>query len=194
MKVLLIYAHPNKQSFTAQVLQEIKMLIVEDSHQIEVSDLYAQNFNSDLSLEEHIRESCSELSIGLAKDVQKEQAKLKNAECVIFLYPVWWSDCPAKLKGWFDRVWTNGFAYSKTAQPPELDKIKHGIVVCTAGHSEAELDETGVSESMRTIMLDDRLGDRFEHKEMLILAGTLVEEDKPDILARAKDIIPLISS
>ena len=33
-----------------------------------------------------------------------------------------------------------------------------------------------MSQSMQTVMLDDRLGKRFEHKEMLILGGTLALE------------------
>jgi len=47
------------------------------------------------------------------------------------------------------------------------------LVICTAGHPNEFLKEIGITESMRNVMLDDRLGKRFENKEMLILGGTL---------------------
>jgi NAD(P)H dehydrogenase (quinone) len=95
----------------------------------------------------------------------------------VFMYPVWWSDCPAKLKGWFDRVFSAGFAYGVNGKPREMKLITYGLVLCTAGHPNQLLDEMGISKSMRNIMLDDRLGNRFERKEMVILGGTLKIED-----------------
>jgi NAD(P)H dehydrogenase (quinone) len=88
------------------------------------------------------------------------------------LYPVWWSDCPAKLKGWFDRVYSVGYAYGEKSDLPKMKTIKCGFVVCTAGHSNDFLYEIGIAQSMQTIILNDRLGTRFENKEMLILGGT----------------------
>jgi len=54
-----------------------------------------------------------------------------------------------------------------------MKTIKYGFVVCTAGHSNEFLHEIGIAQSMQTVMLTDRLGTRFESKEMLILGGTL---------------------
>ena len=54
-----------------------------------------------------------------------------------------------------------------------MKSIKYGLVICTAGHPNEFLVEIGISQSMQNVMLDDRLGKRFENKEMLILGGTL---------------------
>ncbi|GAB4029677.1 hypothetical protein [Spirosoma gilvum] len=54
-----------------------------------------------------------------------------------------------------------------------MKTISLGLVICTAGHPNAFLTEIGIAQSMQTIMLDDRLGKRFVHKEMRILGGTL---------------------
>ncbi len=54
-----------------------------------------------------------------------------------------------------------------------MKHIKLGLVICTAGHPNDYLEETGIAGSMRNVMLDDRLGVRFEKKEMIILGGTL---------------------
>jgi NAD(P)H dehydrogenase (quinone) len=34
----------------------------------------------------------------------------------MFVFPVWWWSFPAMLKGWFDRVWSEGWAYSFTPE------------------------------------------------------------------------------
>ncbi len=87
-----------------------------------------------------------------------------------------WSDCPAKLKGWFDRVYFLGYAYGHKDNIQKMKTLKFGLVICTAGHPNKFLAEIGIAQSMQTIFLDDRLGKRFEHKEMLILGGTLALE------------------
>jgi len=192
MKILIVYAHPSQQSFTFSILQRIILLLKKENHEVTVSDLYKKEFLSDLSLAEYKAETSSAISNTLSHDVIEEQDLLLDKDCVIFLYPVWWSDCPAKLKGWFDRVWTNGFAYSKSEKPRRLNPIKQGIVICPAGHPIEELDRTGIADSMTRVMLDDRMGDRFETKHMMILAGTLIEENKADILKQVDELKTII--
>lgn len=189
MNILIIYAHPSKFSFTYSVLLELKRSLLINEHKVVISDLYKNEFSSDLSELEYNREGLGLTNLPLAQDVISEQTKLEKADVVIFLYPVWWSDCPAKLKGWFDRVYSTGFAYSKTVVPRIMQKIQKGLVICTAGHPNNILEESGIDESMRRIMLNDRLGDRFEVKEMIILGGTLNgTETKIKLLNRAFQI------
>jgi NAD(P)H dehydrogenase (quinone) len=54
-----------------------------------------------------------------------------------------------------------------------MKTVKYGISLCTAGHPNKFLKEIGISESMRNVMIDDRLGKRFTRKEMILLGGTL---------------------
>jgi NAD(P)H dehydrogenase (quinone) len=103
----------------------------------------------------------------------EEHEKINKAGCIIFLYPVWWSDCPAKLKGWFDRVFSVGYAYKQKDGYPKMRIVKYGVAICTAGYSNDFLFETGLAQSMQNIMLNDRMGNRFEYKEMIILGDTL---------------------
>lgn len=173
MNILIVYSHPSKKSYTFQVLEQLKSAIKKQNWNLEISDLYASNFQSDMSEEEYEREGFAKLNLPISKDVQTEHQKIEKADCIIFLYPVWWSDCPAKLKGWFDRVYSVGYAYGQTNDFPRMKTIPHGLVICTAGHPNAFLSEIGMAQSMETIMLEDRLGKRFTNKEMLILGGTL---------------------
>ena len=178
MNVFIVYAHPSQKSYTYKILQKTINALQKEKCNIVLSDLYAMNFHSDMSEEEYEREGFEKTEKSLSFDVIEEQDKIEKADCIIFLYPVWWSDCPAKLKGWFDRVYSVGYAYgNKVGEKIKTMKhIKLGLVLCTAGHPNDFLEKTGIAESMRKIMIDDRLGKRFEKKEMMILGGTLEPE------------------
>ena len=172
MNIFIVYAHPSRTSYTYKILNKIIDAIKKESYDIKFSDLYAMNFCSDMSEKEYEREGFAKTNIPPTSDVIEEQRKIEWADCIIFLYPVWWSDCPAKLKGWFDRVYSVGYAYGGKSDLPEMKTINFGLVVCTAGHPNDFLNEIGIAQSMQTVMLNDRLGIRFKNKEMLILGGT----------------------
>ena len=173
MNILIVYSHPSKKSYTFQVLEHLKSQISKQNWNLEVSDLYAMNFQSDMSEQEYKREGFAKTELPISNDVLDEHAKIEKADCIIFLYPVWWSDCPAKLKGWFDRVYSVGYAYGQNETSQKMKTVPFGLEICTAGHPNAFLEEINMAQSMETIMLEDRLGKRFENKEMLILGGTL---------------------
>jgi NAD(P)H dehydrogenase (quinone) len=50
------------------------------------------------------------------KDVVAHWDKVKKADALAFIAPVWWLHFPAILKGWFERVFTYGDAYALTAE------------------------------------------------------------------------------
>ncbi|NQD70191.1 NAD(P)H-dependent oxidoreductase [Sphingobacterium shayense] len=173
MNILIVYSHPSKESYTFQILKQLESVLTEQRWNVEITDLYAQNFQSSMTEQEYHREGSANTTLPVSEDVLKEHKKIEKADCIIFLYPLWWSDCPAIMKGWFDRVYSVGYAYGHQPSLPKMKVIKYGIAICTAGHPNDFLNKTGIEQSMRTIMLNDRLGNRFENKEMFILGGTL---------------------
>ena len=175
MKIQIIYCHPSNKSYTFEILNQLKSTLQKEELEFEISDLYAMNFKTDMTEKEYDREGFANIEMPIPKDVIIEHKKIEKADCLIFLYPVWWSDCPSKLKGWFDRVYSVGYAYGYQDQKPEdtMKILKYGLVICTAGHPNDFLNEIGIAESMRNVMIDDRLGNRFKNKEMIILGGTL---------------------
>jgi NAD(P)H dehydrogenase (quinone) len=46
------------------------------------------------------------------RDVVKQQQKVAWAQGLVIIYPVWFVGMPAILKGWIERVFTFGFAFS----------------------------------------------------------------------------------
>jgi NAD(P)H dehydrogenase (quinone) len=177
MNILIIYSHPSEKSYTFQILETLKKMFSEQNWNVDISDLYAMNFQSDMTSQEYEREGFAKTDLPISEDILAEHKKIEWADCIIFLYPVWWSDCPAKLKGWFDRVYSVSYAYDQKPDLPKMKTVKYGLAICTAGHPNEFLEEIGIAQSMETIMLDDRLGKRFDHKEMIILGGTTLNNE-----------------
>jgi NAD(P)H dehydrogenase (quinone) len=126
------------------------------------------NFKTDMSEAEYLREANYDEKLPLSEDVINEQEKINRSDVIVFIYPVFWTEAPAKLVGWFDRVWTYGFAYGNR----KMKWLKKAIVLCIAGHTLEHLKEYGHYDSMKTVMLGDRIFDRAENKEIIILDGT----------------------
>jgi NAD(P)H dehydrogenase (quinone) len=100
--------------------------------------------------------------------VVAEQEKLEAADVWVFVYPVWWMDCPAVLKGWFDRVWTVGWFH----EPPALRPARRAVVLCAAGYTAEQLRDDGGYQAMETVMLTDRIKDRAIDKEFHLFGGS----------------------
>ncbi|KXX70910.1 NAD(P)H-dependent oxidoreductase [Flammeovirga sp. SJP92] len=192
MNVLIIYAHPSKKSFTYQILNQLLDGLEEANHTFEISDLYKMDFQSNMTEDEYEREGLANTNLPIPGDVTREHEKIEKADCIIFLYPLWWSDVPAIMKGWFDRVYSVGYAYGYDQEGNKIQAMKQiplGLSICTAGHSNSYLHEIGIAQSMKKIMLDDRMGKRFNHKEFILLGGTTeIEKVREHHLSRAYEI------
>lgn len=179
MHVYVVFAHPSKQSFTWEVLSAFTRGLQDAGHSFEIGDLYEMDFQTDMDLAQYEREVGGDPVAPVPEDVRLEQAKIDRADGLAFVYPVWWSDCPAKLKGWFDRVLTFGYAYDYEESGEHVSRmsVEKALVLCPAGHPVEHLEETGVAESMRRVMLGDRLlGVGVKEAYMEILGG-MVEND-----------------
>ncbi|WP_058302997.1 NAD(P)H-dependent oxidoreductase [Gorillibacterium timonense] len=166
MNVFIVYAHPSEDSFTRHVKESFIRGLEDAGHSYLISDLYQMNFKTDMSEAEYLRESNYRDDLPVPMDVKLEQVKINGCDAIVFVYPVFWTEAPAKLVGWFDRVWTYGFAYGNNRTMKQLAK---GLVLCVAGNTLEKLIEMGHYESMKTVMLGDRLSDRVTSKEMIVL-------------------------
>jgi NAD(P)H dehydrogenase (quinone) len=100
---LIIYAHPDKNSFNHAVLESVKAAFEKKNMPYQVIDLYEMNYNP-VATNEEIRGKNSEQTIAL-------QQQIKAANNLIFIFPVFWFRAPAIMEGFFDKVFTPGFAY-----------------------------------------------------------------------------------
>jgi len=169
MKVFVVYCHPSRNSFTYQLKEEFLKGLKDANHEFIVSDLYQMKFNGDISEEEYEREAFYRTDIPVPEDVLIEQRKIQESDAIVLIYPVFWTEAPAKLVGWFDRVWTCGFAYDPN---PQMKTLKKALFILSAGNTLKSLEETGEAHAMRIVMLGDRIKNRAIEKEMVILDGT----------------------
>ncbi|MBQ9947606.1 MAG: NAD(P)H-dependent oxidoreductase [Oscillospiraceae bacterium] len=187
MRVFVVYCHPSSDSFTHAIYERFTQGLRDAGHDITVSDLYGMNFRTDISEEEYLRETFYRSDLPLPADVAEEQRKIEAADAMAFVYPVFWTEAPAKLVGWFDRVWTAGYAYADCTMKI-LDKA---VFLACAGKTLQSLEETGNLRAMETVMLGDRINQRAREKRMFIFDGIshydeeLLQRMKPQHLERA---------
>ena len=180
MNAHIVFVHPSRQSFSADVKLAFCRGLKEANHTYTVSDLYAMGFQTDMDETQYRREVTPGSLLDVPVDVLDEQRRVDAAQILVFIYPVWWSDGPAKLKGWFDRVFTRGWAYSYADDGERSSKIRplRTLVICPAGHTAESLEDTGIATAMRTIMLADRLGNAgLTDGKMVFLGGMMPNDD-----------------
>ena len=123
MNVLIVHAHPEPKSFTAALRDQAVQTLQAQGHQVQVSDLYAMNWNpiasaDDFSTRENpdylvyaLEQRLGVKSQSLAADIRQELDKLLWADLLILNFPIYWFSAPAMLKGWIDRVLVSGICY-----------------------------------------------------------------------------------
>jgi NAD(P)H dehydrogenase (quinone) len=145
MKHLIIYAHPREESLNGYLMQTVINLLQKGNNEIIVRNLYFQNFNPVLSLEDMDAQRKGEVS----SDVKKEQEYITWANQITFIYPVWWTGIPAIMKGYIDRVFSYGFAYRYDQGVQKgLLKGKQVIIINTHGKSDREYEATGMDKAL----------------------------------------------
>ena len=127
----IILAHPWHGSFNKSILDETIDNLKKNNKEYTVIDLNKDEFNPTLKEDE-----LALLSEGKHKDalVERYQAALKQSDALVFIFPVWWADTPAILKGFLDKVMLKGFAYSngKLGLQGLLTNIKRTTVITTS--------------------------------------------------------------
>ena len=110
VNTLEIYCHPDDGSHNHRVLDAVIRGLAAAGTTHEMLDLYRSEFDPRLHAGEYQRMFVTRTP-GADDDVLRLQAQVAAAANLVFVYPVWWYNLPACLKGYIDRVFTPGFAY-----------------------------------------------------------------------------------
>ena len=109
MKILVVMAHPRRDSLTGQVTDAVINGLKAAGHRTELADLYSEDFDPLIMPPDEPDWASKDQTY--SPEVQSEIARLERNEGLILVFPIWWWSFPAILKGWIDRVWNKDVAY-----------------------------------------------------------------------------------
>ncbi len=165
MKIFIVHAHPEPQSFCSAMKDAAVETFKNLGHEVQVSDLYQMKWNPVASGDDFEIRSQSDYLVyaleqresyksgQLSSDIQAEIEKLKWCDLLIFNFPMYWFSVPAIMKGWIDRVFVSGLCYGgKRFYDQGGLKGKKGLLAFTLGGREHMFGEDKIHGEMQTML------------------------------------------
>ena len=156
-KALVVYCHPSEQSLVAAVRDRVVTGLTAGGAEVRLTDLYADGFDPAFSASER----ANHLEPGTDPSIASHADDLQWCDTLVLVYPTWWSGQPAMLKGWMDRVWVSGVAWTlpdgANRLRPGLRNVRRLVAVTTHGSSkfinmvEGESGKRTLTRSLRTM-------------------------------------------
>jgi len=131
-RALVLFAHPCPESFSAALHREVVDTLEGRGWQVDDCDLNAEGFSPVLTVTERRGYHDTAANIG---PVREYVERLRAAEALVMVFPVWNFGYPAMLKGFLDRVFLPGvsFRLEDGKVKPNLTHIKRLAAVTTYG-------------------------------------------------------------
>lgn len=156
-RALVIYCHPLESSFVAAVRDRALAGLRAGGAEIRLTDLYADGFEPGFTAGDH----ANHLQPGADPSLERYADDLVWCDTLVLVYPTWWAGQPAMFKGWIDRVWVNGVAWTlpdgADRLRPELRNVRRIVAVTTHGSPkwinalEGEGGKRTITRSLRTM-------------------------------------------
>ncbi|MEB6334360.1 NAD(P)H-dependent oxidoreductase [Serratia rhizosphaerae] len=124
MHALIVVSHPLQHSLTHGSAAAIAegITAANPTHTVDIADLTQEGFNPTFSAADM---AAFQQTGAVPPDVLAEQARIDRADALVLVFPVYWWSMPGLLKGWIDRVFTNGWAYDDTSGDTVVKKLAH---------------------------------------------------------------------
>jgi NAD(P)H dehydrogenase (quinone) len=123
LPVLLVVAHPLDNAFAKAAAARIRATLERRGIEVDMIDLYADDFDPRLTGAERRGYFTTPYD---SKAVAGYVARLRLAEKLVFVFPQWWFNVPAILKGFFDRVLVPGVAFDHASGGgPLIPRLTH---------------------------------------------------------------------
>ncbi|MDP2091349.1 MAG: NAD(P)H-dependent oxidoreductase [Candidatus Gracilibacteria bacterium] len=128
MNKLIITANPSIKAFTHTIANKFKELSINKGDTVEILDLYRTDLKQDFLSYEVMGEN------PLDETTKKIQEKITWADELVFVFPIWWGDCPAIMKNFIDSNFLTGFAFKyENGKSVGLLKGKSARIIATSG-------------------------------------------------------------
>ncbi|RCL25199.1 NAD(P)H dehydrogenase [Pseudomonas sp. AFG_SD02_1510_Pfu_092] len=172
MHALIVVGHHDPQSLTHALARQIADGLASTGHRSEIADLASEGFDPRFGLADH---AVHRRQAGPPADVLREQARLERADAVVLVYPIYWWSLPALLKGWVERVFSNGWAfdYDGASIVKKLRGMKVHLVG-VAGADSGTFERHGYGEAMR-VQIEHGI---FDYCGAEVLSSTLLEDSE----------------
>ena len=118
-KILIINGHPNKDSLNFALVDAYKKGVAQTDAEMQEIVIRDLQFNPNLQFGYQKRTE-------LEPDLLASWEKIKWAEHIVIIFPIWWGSMPAMMKGFFDRLFLPGFAFAYRENSVWWDKLLTG--------------------------------------------------------------------
>lgn len=139
MKVLVVHAHPDPESFGAALRDAVIRGLRAADHDVTVIDLEAEDYQPCLTTadyEGYGRNGDPGGSGHPDATVARHIDAVRATDALVFTFPTFWSGLPAVLKGWIDRTLLPGVSFSVRDDGSvrgELGNVRNVVGVTTYG-------------------------------------------------------------
>jgi NAD(P)H dehydrogenase (quinone) len=153
LRILVVFAHPLETSFVAALHAHVVEILRAGGHLVDDLDLHAEKFDPVMSrdgLLHYVDTSAN------TREVEGYVARLRAAEALVLVFPVWFDGLPAILQGYFQRVFLPGVSIRIDEAGlfhPNLRNIKRMAAVCAYG--EGRLDVAAKKDPPRRFVRDN---------------------------------------
>ena len=131
-RALVLFAHPCEESFGAGLHKTVVDTLTARGWEVDDCDLNAEGFNPVLTAAE--RRGYHDIATNTAP-VQSYVDRLRQADALVLVFPVWNYGFPAILKGFFDRVFLPGVSFTLVDGmfKPNLTQIRKLAAITSYG-------------------------------------------------------------
>lgn len=112
MRVVIVFNHPYEGSYCNAILNSVKSGLDKAGHEVDVIHLDNDKFNPVMTGEDLLAFK-NKKSID-AQAIEYIQ-RVKAADHLVFIFPIWWELMPALMKGFIDKVIFPGETYDYTS-------------------------------------------------------------------------------
>jgi putative NADPH-quinone reductase len=158
MRALVTWAHPHPDSFSRAVKDTAVVALRRAGHTVEVIDLHADGFRPVMDAAEWRAYRGEQPTFD--ECTHRYARSVRQADMLVFVYPSWWFGLPAVLKGFLERVFVPGVAFSvdplRHRVRGELGHVRHLVGITTHDASRrrvAVLGDAGRRTILRTLRL-----------------------------------------
>ena len=188
--ITIIYAHPLEDGMNATIKNALVEHLHKNNHSFHLIDLYNDAFQPAMTAQERQTFfSCK----GESNDplVKQYQTMLKESDHLVFIFPIWFFEHPAILKGFLERTCLPGFAYTYTQNgvAPLLTHIKKLTVLTTSGAPTEIIKNENVIEGLFiNRIMHNLVGSGADDNTMWLNFGPASQEGLDDHITKVKNI------